>query len=153
MYALENNKNATVNVKLADNRMENSFRREPRSGAELTQLNELSILVSDVNLRSISDRWAWSLEWPGEFSVASSRKVIDGKRFSKVSSKTRWIESVPIKVNILAWKVKLERLPTRLNISRRGIMINSIICPIFIEEWNPPTICFSCATWLLIFLI
>ncbi|GKC64066.1 hypothetical protein Tco_1096664 [Tanacetum coccineum] len=29
------------------------------------------------------------------------------------------IKSVPIKVNILAWKIKLEALPTRFNISRR----------------------------------
>nr|GEU95458.1 RNA-directed DNA polymerase, eukaryota [Tanacetum cinerariifolium] len=130
LYALEDNKNAMVNVKLSDGRLESSFRREPRSGAEQAQLNELSILVSDVNLRPISDRWALSLKGSGDFSVASIRKVIDGKRFSKVSSKTRWIKSVPNKVNILAWKVKFDGLPTRLNISRRGIMIDSIIFPI-----------------------
>nr|GFA00796.1 RNA-directed DNA polymerase, eukaryota, reverse transcriptase zinc-binding domain protein [Tanacetum cinerariifolium] len=58
LYALEDNKNAMVNVKLSDGRLESSFRCEPRSGAEQAQLNELSILVSDVNLRPISDRWA-----------------------------------------------------------------------------------------------
>ncbi|GJY50806.1 RNA-directed DNA polymerase, eukaryota [Tanacetum coccineum] len=35
----------------------------------------------------------------------------------------------PIKVNILAWKVCLDKLPTRLNLSLRGIDIPSIICP------------------------
>ncbi|GKB88317.1 RNA-directed DNA polymerase, eukaryota [Tanacetum coccineum] len=34
------------------------------------------------------------------------------------------------KVNILAWKIKIEALPTRFNISRRGIDIDSILCPI-----------------------
>nr|GEW78965.1 RNA-directed DNA polymerase, eukaryota, reverse transcriptase zinc-binding domain protein [Tanacetum cinerariifolium] len=116
LYSLEDNKNAMVNVKLLDG-----------NGAEQAQLNELSILVSDVNLRPISDRCAWSLEGSGDFSVASIRKVIDGKRFSKVSSKTRWIKSVPNKVNILAWKVKLDGLPTRLNISRRVSQIPSHI--------------------------
>nr|GEU37786.1 RNA-directed DNA polymerase, eukaryota, reverse transcriptase zinc-binding domain protein [Tanacetum cinerariifolium] len=43
---------------------------------------------------------------------------------------TRWIRAVPIKVNILAWKVKLDDLPTRLNISKRGMDIESILCPL-----------------------
>ncbi|GJZ74865.1 hypothetical protein Tco_0639330 [Tanacetum coccineum] len=55
----------------------------------------------------------------GEFSVASIRRFIDDQRLLTVDSKTLWIKSVPIKVNILAWKIKLEALPTRFNISRR----------------------------------
>ncbi|GKC12772.1 RNA-directed DNA polymerase, eukaryota [Tanacetum coccineum] len=34
-----------------------------------------------------------------------------------------------IKVNILAWKIKLDALPTRLNISRRGMDILCLECP------------------------
>ncbi|GJZ17316.1 RNA-directed DNA polymerase, eukaryota [Tanacetum coccineum] len=36
---------------------------------------------------------------------------------------------VPIKVNIHAWKVRLDCLSTKLNISRRGLDIDSILCP------------------------
>ncbi|GJV66748.1 RNA-directed DNA polymerase, eukaryota [Tanacetum coccineum] len=43
---------------------------------------------------------------------------------------TRWVKSVPLKVNIMAWKIKMDGLPTRMNISRRGIEIDSIVCPI-----------------------
>ncbi|GJX87395.1 RNA-directed DNA polymerase, eukaryota, reverse transcriptase zinc-binding domain protein [Tanacetum coccineum] len=39
---------------------------------------------------------------------------------AKVASNTRWIKAVPIKVNVHAWKAKLDCLPTRLNISCRG---------------------------------
>ncbi|GJW45090.1 hypothetical protein Tco_0073889 [Tanacetum coccineum] len=38
--------------------------------------------------------------------------------FPMMSSKTRWINVVPIKIDIHAWKVKLDSLPTRLNISK-----------------------------------
>ncbi|GJR65771.1 RNA-directed DNA polymerase, eukaryota [Tanacetum coccineum] len=72
----------------------------------------------------------WALEGSGDFSVASVRKLIDDKRLPVVSSKTRWIKAVPIKVNVHAWKVSLDCLPTRLNISRRGLDIASILCPI-----------------------
>ncbi|GJR28142.1 hypothetical protein Tco_1104374 [Tanacetum coccineum] len=51
-------------------------------------------------------RWYWTLDGSGEFSVASARKVIDDNRFPKVSTQTRWIKAVPIKVNIHAWKVR-----------------------------------------------
>ncbi|GKD73547.1 hypothetical protein Tco_1331829, partial [Tanacetum coccineum] len=65
------------------------------------------------------DRWSWSLEGSGNFSVASVRREIDKNLLPMVSSKTRWVKAVPNKVNFHAWKVKLDCLPTRLNISRR----------------------------------
>ncbi|GJS35663.1 RNA-directed DNA polymerase, eukaryota, reverse transcriptase zinc-binding domain protein [Tanacetum coccineum] len=130
VYALENSEDVTVRSKLTDLRLEHSFRRDPRGGIEQAQFSSLSDLVSNVNLLPISDKWSWTLNGSGEFSVASIRREIDNIRLAVVSSKTQWIKSVPIKVNIIAWKVKLDALPTRLNISRRGIAINSILCPI-----------------------
>ncbi|GJX27687.1 RNA-directed DNA polymerase, eukaryota [Tanacetum coccineum] len=101
-----------------------------RGGVEQDQFNELSALVHDVSLIPMSDRWKWDLESSGDFSVASVRKIIDDKSLSDVDSKTRWIKYVPIKVNVHAWKVKTDSLPTRFNVSRRGIDIDSIMCAI-----------------------
>ena len=50
----------------------------------------------------MNDMWVWSLEGSGDFFVASVRKLIDDKRLPEVSSKTRWIKAVPIKVNVHA---------------------------------------------------
>ncbi|GJY19607.1 RNA-directed DNA polymerase, eukaryota [Tanacetum coccineum] len=77
----------------------------------------------------MQDRWIWPKEGSCEFFVAFARRLIDDRRLPNVSTKTRWIKVVPIKVNVHAWKVKLDRLPTRLNISRRGMDIDSILCP------------------------
>ncbi|GJU72730.1 RNA-directed DNA polymerase, eukaryota [Tanacetum coccineum] len=63
------------------------------------------------------------------FSVHSARTFIDDILLPFVGDVTRWVKVVPIKVNILAWKVCLDKLPTRLNLSLRGIDIPSIICP------------------------
>nr|GEW66706.1 RNA-directed DNA polymerase, eukaryota, reverse transcriptase zinc-binding domain protein [Tanacetum cinerariifolium] len=70
-------------------------------------------------LEEASNRWVWSLEGSREFSVASIRKIIDDNRLSTLDTRTLWIKYVPIKVNVLAWKIKIEALPTRLNISCR----------------------------------
>ncbi|GJW52675.1 RNA-directed DNA polymerase, eukaryota [Tanacetum coccineum] len=130
LYALENGKSVNVCTKLSDLSMDYSFRRKTRGGAEQVQLNALLELVSTVNLVPMGDMWVWTLESSGEFLVASLRKVIDEKRIPSVCSKTRWVKYVPIKVNVLAWKIKMDVLLTRLNISRRGIDIHSISCPI-----------------------
>nr|GEV39090.1 putative RNA-directed DNA polymerase, eukaryota, reverse transcriptase zinc-binding domain protein [Tanacetum cinerariifolium] len=81
---------------------------------------ELVTLVHDVRLVPMSDRWTWTLANSREFSVASVRQLIDDKTLPDVDSKTRWIKYVPIKVDVLAWKVKSDSLPTRFNVSRRG---------------------------------
>nr|GEV35257.1 RNA-directed DNA polymerase, eukaryota [Tanacetum cinerariifolium] len=60
--------------------------------------------------------------WRGTIATG----CIDGQ---EVSNKSRWVKVVPITVNIHAWKVRLDCLPTRLNISRRGLEIDSILCP------------------------
>ncbi|GJY95837.1 RNA-directed DNA polymerase, eukaryota [Tanacetum coccineum] len=84
--------------------------------------------IDGVSLVDMSDWWVWTMEGSGEFSVASIRSLIDKCSLPDVTTKTRWITRVPIKVNIHAWKVKLDCLPTRLNISKRGILIDSILC-------------------------
>ncbi|GJT26448.1 hypothetical protein Tco_0906723 [Tanacetum coccineum] len=41
-----------------------------------------------------------------KFSVSSVRRLIDERWLLEVSTKTRWINVVPIKVNVHAWKVR-----------------------------------------------
>ncbi|GJW98387.1 RNA-directed DNA polymerase, eukaryota [Tanacetum coccineum] len=69
----------------------------------------------------------------GTFGMGSYKKLlllVPCEDRYDVSLPTRWVKSVPIKVNIIAWKVKSNALPTRFNISRRGMDIDSIVCPI-----------------------
>ncbi|GJZ51955.1 RNA-directed DNA polymerase, eukaryota, reverse transcriptase zinc-binding domain protein [Tanacetum coccineum] len=129
LYSLENQKEVSVSSKMNDISLVHSFRRVVRGGVEQSQFDALSSLVSSINLVPMCDRWVWTLESSGIFSVASIRKIIDGNRLATSTSKTRWIKYVPIKANVLAWKVKMDALPTRFNISRRGIVIPSLTCP------------------------
>ncbi|GJR72076.1 RNA-directed DNA polymerase, eukaryota [Tanacetum coccineum] len=65
---------------------------------------------------------------------------VEEEQFSLLGSRTtdislpnmcdRWDTIIPIKVNIHAWKVFLDKLPTRLNLSLRGMDIPSILCPL-----------------------
>nr|GEY49630.1 RNA-directed DNA polymerase, eukaryota [Tanacetum cinerariifolium] len=118
-----------VASKFSHSGLDTSFRRPPRGGVEQQQFEHFKEKVEGCILADMMDRWFWPLEGSGKFTVASVRKTIDDFMLLEVSSKTRWIKAVPIKVNVHAWKVKLGGLPTRLNISRRGIDIESVLCP------------------------
>ncbi|GKD07621.1 RNA-directed DNA polymerase, eukaryota, reverse transcriptase zinc-binding domain protein, partial [Tanacetum coccineum] len=45
-----------------------------------------------------------------------------------------WNKFVPIKVNILSWRIGQKRLPTRLNLDHRGIDLDSLLCPFCNED-------------------
>ncbi|GJR52475.1 RNA-directed DNA polymerase, eukaryota [Tanacetum coccineum] len=130
IYALEVNKHISVAFKFEQTSLSSSLRRMPRSGIESEQWDHLLDSLEGVMLSPSEDRWSWDLNGSGEFSVASARRYIDNNRLPDISSKTRWIKEVPIKVNVHAWKVRINGLPTRWNISRRGIDIPSILCPL-----------------------
>ncbi|GJZ41684.1 nucleotide-binding alpha-beta plait domain-containing protein [Tanacetum coccineum] len=129
VYALESSKNIVVASKMAHCNPGYSFRRDPRGSVEKAQFDSMLEKVEGTLLADMRDRWMWSLEGSGDFSVASVRKLLDGNMLPEVASKTRWIKAMPIKVNVHAWRVKLDCLPTRINIFRRGMEIESIICP------------------------
>ncbi|GKB24221.1 RNA-directed DNA polymerase, eukaryota, reverse transcriptase zinc-binding domain protein [Tanacetum coccineum] len=128
IYKLETCKQINVASKLVHDSVRLSLCLMPRGGVELEQFTDMINSLADFQLPNMQDRWFWSLSGSGDFSVASVRKIIDDHLLLKVSSKFSWRKMVPIKVNILAWKVKLDVLPTRCNLSKRGLDINSILC-------------------------
>ncbi|GKA22222.1 hypothetical protein Tco_0708184 [Tanacetum coccineum] len=71
---------------------------------ETSQLSHLIENIEGVSLSNVSDQWVWALDGKGEFSVASVRRLIDDSSLPVISSKTRWVNMVPIKINIHAWK-------------------------------------------------
>ncbi|GKB63831.1 RNA-directed DNA polymerase, eukaryota [Tanacetum coccineum] len=130
MYALESLQSINVASKLSHCGLAFSFRRNPKGGVEHAQFDLLKKKVEGCVLVDMFDRWVWSLEGSSDFTVSSVRKLIDDVLLPEVTTKTRWIKAVLIKVNVHAWKVKLGSLPTRFNISCRGMDIESILCPI-----------------------
>ncbi|GKA24925.1 hypothetical protein Tco_0710958 [Tanacetum coccineum] len=51
----------------------------------------LSDVVSDLILPQMQDRWTWSLNASGNFSVSSVRNVIDDVYLPKLDVPTRWV--------------------------------------------------------------
>nr|GEY52627.1 RNA-directed DNA polymerase, eukaryota [Tanacetum cinerariifolium] len=125
--------------------MVDTFRRPPRGGAEEEQLGFLLSRMNGLILTNIPDRWVLSLEATCEYSVKSVWQLIDDSILPKEEVATRWVTVMPIKINLFAWRVRLDKLPTRLNLSLKCINISTIVCPlchVFVEFGSH--IFFSC---------
>ncbi|GJV59705.1 RNA-directed DNA polymerase, eukaryota, reverse transcriptase zinc-binding domain protein [Tanacetum coccineum] len=65
------------------------------------------------------------------FTVKTTREHIDQCYFPNSGLETRWNRYLPKKINIFIWRALRDRLPTRWNLSRKGIDVDSLFCPDF----------------------
>nr|GEX66199.1 RNA-directed DNA polymerase, eukaryota [Tanacetum cinerariifolium] len=103
LFALEMDKEASVESKL-HSLMESSFRRNVRGGIEQHLLVELTSMLESVSLLNSCDRWICVLTSDGNFRVTE--------------------------VNVFTWRARQDCLPTRVNLVRRGINVESCVCPV-----------------------
>ncbi|GJQ99376.1 RNA-directed DNA polymerase, eukaryota [Tanacetum coccineum] len=130
MYALERNKEISVAVKWGDPSFDHSFCRQARDGVESQQWVELLSLLGKFTLSPSIDRWVSDLNGEGLFRVKDFRSFLDDLLLPSSNMATRWVKCVPIKVNVFVWHARLERLPTRDNLAKRGVHIVSNLCPV-----------------------
>nr|GEV12801.1 RNA-directed DNA polymerase, eukaryota [Tanacetum cinerariifolium] len=144
LFALEMNRQISVKDKLGAV-LEDSFRRPVRGGVETDQLNGLVEILDTMSLSPFLDRWACSLSSDGDFSVKDARTNIDDMFLPSYNDSTRWVEGVPIKINIFAWRARRDCLPTRLNLIRRGVTLETASCLICLAgEEDASHVFFQC---------
>ncbi|GJS84723.1 protein SINE1 isoform X2 [Tanacetum coccineum] len=103
-----------------------AWRRAVRSQDELLELTDLQNLILNLHLSMEQDTWEFTPEPSRFFKVNTMRKIISNTSTDSTSQQTRWNKILPSKVNILAWRVLLHRLPTRVNLNHRGIDLDSL---------------------------
>ena len=130
LFALENSKDISVADKWNASDLKASFRRDVRNGAELQQWLEMVSVLDSVSLSSSADRWFCDFNGDGSFRVKDIRQHIDDLLLPPSMEATRWLKCVPSKINVFAWRARLDRLPTRCNLLYRGVEIESSLCPV-----------------------
>ncbi|GJW65591.1 retrovirus-related pol polyprotein from transposon TNT 1-94 [Tanacetum coccineum] len=88
---------------------------------------ELLNEIGQLNIVASEDTCVWNLGPNGTFTVKDARNIIDQKTLPSLPS-TSWDKIIPRKVNIFMWRLSLDRLPHRLNLSLRGMDILAISC-------------------------
>ncbi|GKD88902.1 hypothetical protein Tco_1364409, partial [Tanacetum coccineum] len=61
-----------------------------------------------------------SLDGSNRFSVASGCELVDSHILDVDLVAIRWNRSISIKVNVFLWRLKLNGLPSRVNLDRKG---------------------------------
>ncbi|GJW97900.1 RNA-directed DNA polymerase, eukaryota, reverse transcriptase zinc-binding domain protein [Tanacetum coccineum] len=110
------------------------LRRSPRGGIEANQFSSLQKLIKDVKLSDHRDTWTWIPDIAKGFSVASVRQLIDSCLSVGNPQATRWIQAIPIKVNVFLWRLFLNKLPSRVNLDKKCIDLDSLLCPVCNED-------------------
>ncbi|GJW51879.1 RNA-directed DNA polymerase, eukaryota [Tanacetum coccineum] len=101
-----------------------------KASCEGQQLVDLNSLMESVSLSQSLDRWICDLSGDGEFRVKEVRNFIDNLFLPSYADAMRWVKCIPIKINVFVWRARRDFLPTRVNISRRGILLESSSCPL-----------------------
>ncbi|PWA76556.1 hypothetical protein CTI12_AA233780 [Artemisia annua] len=132
---MESNKECFIADRWVEDQWIWSWNRSIRSGSRIEhQLMEMLAMLMNVNISDTDDKWKWEFELDGIFSVRSARKIIDSSFLTSGNIVTRWCSNVPIKVNIMMWRLMWDRLPTRMNLAAKDIDIPSVLCPICNNE-------------------
>nr|GEX89087.1 RNA-directed DNA polymerase, eukaryota [Tanacetum cinerariifolium] len=126
MFALETDKQSTIAAKIAQ--VDGSFRRPVRGGLEQDQFNKLILFIDLISLSSSQDRWVCNASGDGSFRVKDICNIIDDFILPSWSKPTRWVKFIPIKINIFVWRACRDYFPTRSNLVRRGVFIDSNAC-------------------------
>jgi len=97
---------------------------------------QLMTLISYVkwDVRSM-DRLVWVGEATQVYSVRAGYSILNGESFmqSIVSFKMLWSLSVAPSAIVSTWRILLDRLPTRLNLARRGVQLVNLLCPLCLD--------------------
>ncbi|GJU76062.1 RNA-directed DNA polymerase, eukaryota, reverse transcriptase zinc-binding domain protein [Tanacetum coccineum] len=91
-------------------------------------LLDMLVEISYTETNEVEDTFVWSLGTDGSFSIKDARFTIDSKILPSLAPSTVWYKNIPQKVNIFIWRLILDRLPHKLNLSSYGIDIQAITC-------------------------
>nr|GEZ59081.1 hypothetical protein [Tanacetum cinerariifolium]GFB39451.1 hypothetical protein [Tanacetum cinerariifolium] len=127
---LKCNVDCLISDRLIDGGWSWKWRRPITSGRSEYMLHSLLSEVQYTTLSSSPDRWSWSINADGLFTVSSTRSYIDRHILPSLNTETRWNKCLPRKVNIFIWRLRLDRLPHRLNLFNHGLDIASILYPL-----------------------
>jgi hypothetical protein len=97
---------------------------------EETLVRELEDMIGRITITESLDSWIWRPDTHDGFSIKSLYLSLEGMLLPRsnftslesVSFTYIWKHVVPSKVSALAWQLLLDRLPTKENLCRRGIL-------------------------------
>ena len=128
VYMLDPNKEALISDRNSPDKLLIVFGRQPRSGVTNAQWEELCSMLGLQTFSAGKDYFVWELASDGHFSVASTRCLIDESLLEGSNGSTRWHKLVQRKINIIVWRIEMDRILSRINLRDKGVDLDSLLC-------------------------
>jgi len=120
-----------LRICLTDKYIHSTSWRRPLFVWKLDLLNKLLVVVTRQSRNDREDGWSWTHSSDGRYSVksayshlAASLPSTDFPAGVALEAATRvWKSGAPSKVVFFSWQLILDRIPTRLNLSRHGVSL------------------------------
>ncbi|GJY04543.1 RNA-directed DNA polymerase, eukaryota, reverse transcriptase zinc-binding domain protein [Tanacetum coccineum] len=139
LYHLERDKNCLIRDRIANGCWSWDWYRPVTTRRSYVDFINLLEEIGSLEMVDGGDCCSCSLSQDGSYSVSNIRKHIDDVMLPNNLPCIRWFKVLPKKVNIFMWHFFRDRLPHRLNLSKRGLDIESILCLSFLnscEDWD-----------------
>ncbi|KAJ0812657.1 putative RNA-directed DNA polymerase [Helianthus annuus] len=90
--------------------------------ALLSDLLQLRNILKSVQFFNRKDKWRWSPNSEGIFSVKSVKRLCYSDRVVSHNFVMDWCDWIPDKCNIHMWRAEMEKIPTKVALRKRNIL-------------------------------
>ncbi|GLT44293.1 hypothetical protein SLA2020_181990 [Shorea laevis] len=134
LFQLASNKEGMVRE--MGNREEEGWRwnvewRRRRIGREQNEEQVMWELLDSIQIKDgVQDGWKWKHDGEGRYEVKKACEFLmpTESLLEMKFCKLIWCRLVPSKVSFFGWRLCLDRLPTKWNLQKRGVMLQG-------EDW------------------
>lgn len=109
------------------------WKNESWSNTAINELIALHNLDMHAHFSDEQDYWEWGVKDSKLFSVQSVRSILETRDKEVRGALYPWNRLIPAKVNVFGWRLWLNKLPSKVALSRRGLQIDSMVC-VFCNE-------------------
>ncbi|GKU89472.1 hypothetical protein SLEP1_g3604 [Rubroshorea leprosula] len=116
--------------------------RRGRIGREKDEEEALWEKLGNLQLKKgVEDHWRWLHDSDGSYMVKKAYLAPSEGILEEQLCKVIWCRLVPSKVSFFGWRLCLDKLPTKWNIRKRGVLLQEeelmcVLCHNMIEEAN-----------------
>ena len=156
LFKLEQKKCVTVaeRVRVIDGvkTLQWEWRLNPSSPVEVSELFNLLSIIYDFVWKDGQDVWRWKASEDGVFTVSSAKRLISSSPSPNNIVQMKWKGWVPLKCKIFVWRAAINRIPTKWELRRRGVNLQSVLCSLCDSEMETAThmftgCCFATEVW------